>query len=144
MGAEDRPTLKSLEEKFDRVVSSIKTEVDDLYETVYKGNGKPSLVTRVNAVEGKLRGLREQMNERFDHLNTQHSLKFDSLHQKLENKFARLEGFVEQKFSSMEDVIKELADIRKIDRTGTWQFKAAVVTAIAAVIGAMITFFINS
>ena len=60
MGDNEDTTLKGLESLY----KAMKLEVDDLYETVYKGNGKPSLVTRVNSVEGKLRGMREQMEER--------------------------------------------------------------------------------
>tara|TARA_Y100000310_G_C20364056_1_gene660330 strand:+ start:200 stop:634 length:435 start_codon:yes stop_codon:yes gene_type:complete len=144
MGGSEDTTLKGLEERLESLYSAMKLEVDDLYETVYKGNGKPSLVTRVNSVEGKLRGMREQMEEKFVHLDTQHALKFDSLHQKLENKFARLEGVLEQRFSNMEDIVKELVEVKKIDRTGSWQFKAAIITALAAVAATLLSFFIKS
>ena len=114
-----------------------------MYETVYKGNGKPSLVTRVNTVEGKLTGLREQMAERIEHLSTENSLKFDSLHQKIENKFGRLEGWMETKFSTMDEILKGMIETRKVDRAGGWQLKAAIVTAIAAVIGAAVSLLIR-
>lgn len=140
MGDNEDTTLKGLESLY----KAMKLEVDDLYETVYKGNGKPSLVTRVNSVEGKLRGMREQVEEKFTHLDTQHALKFDSLHQKLENKFARLEGVLEQRFSNMEDVVKDLVEVKKIDRTGSWQFKAALITAGAALAATLISFFLKS
>ena len=66
--------LSRLEKSVEETLDHIKREVDDLYETVYKGNGHPSLVTRVNSVEGKLRGLREQMDEKIEQLSREHSL----------------------------------------------------------------------
>ena len=135
----DDSAANQLEERLESELKKIKNEVDDLYETVYKGNGKPSLVTRVNTLEGKLTGLREQMAERIEHLSTENSLKFDSLHQKIENKFDRLEGWMETKFTSMDEMMKGMIETRRIDRTGGWQLKAAVITAIAAVIGTAIS-----
>ena len=143
MSTRDDNAAEQLEERFESELKKIKNEVDDLYETVYKGNGKPSLVTRVNTVEGKLTGLREQMAERIEHLSTENSLKFDSLHQKIENKFGRLEGWMETKFSTMDEILKGMIETRKVDRAGGWQLKAAIVTAIAAVIGAAVSLLIR-
>lgn len=133
--------LHKIEKRIDFELDKIRKEVDDLYETVYKGNGSPSLVTRVNSVEGKLRGLREQMDEKISHLSRENSLKFDSIHQKLESKFGRLEGWIETKFNSMESVIKTNLEKDKIDRTGKWQVRAALLAGMAAIIGAIFTIF---
>jgi hypothetical protein len=133
--------LDRLEQKLINELTTIKREVDDLYETVYKGNGSPSLVTRVNSVEGKLRGLREQMDEKIAHLSKENSLKFDSLHQKLESKFGRLEGWIETRLSSLEQIMRADVETRKIDQTGGWQLKVALVTAAAAVTAALVTYF---
>ena len=141
---ENDKVISSLEKKLDKSLEAIRLEVDDLYETVYKGNGKPSLVTRVNEVEGKIKGLREQMNEKFAHQSAEHSLKFDTLHQKLENKFGRLEGWIETKFNSMEEIMKTVRGNQTVQQAGSWQFKAAIVTAGAAIIGAVITYVVNS
>lgn len=132
--------LDRLEEKLNSELNKLKHEVDDLYETVYKGNGSPSLVTRVNSVEGKLRGLREQMDEKISHLSKEHALKFDSIHQKLESKFGRLEGWIETKFSSMENTVRSIGEHSKIDRTGGWQIKIAMIGFMSALIGAIIVY----
>ena len=133
--------LEKLENRIEDELDKIRKEVDDLYETVYKGNGHPSLVTRVNSVEGKLRGLREQMDEKISHLSRENSLKFDSIHQKLESKFGRLEGWIETKFSSMESMMKANVDRDRMNLRGTWQLKAALATGIFAVIAALIAYF---
>ena len=135
--------LAKIEKRLMNELNNIKKEVDDLYETVYKGNGHPSLVTRVNSVEGKLRGLREQMDEKISHLSRENALKFDSIHQKLESKFGRLEGWIETKFSSMESMLRTVTESNRANTAGSWQFKAAVVTAAAAVIGTCVAYFLK-
>lgn len=135
--------LYNLEKQLEQELRTIRNEVDDLYETVYKGNGQPSLVTRVNGVESKLRGLREQMDEKISHLAREHNLRFDSIHQKLESKFGRLEGWIETKFENMEGMMKTMVERQRIDRTGGWQFKAALLTAAAAIIATILTYFLK-
>lgn len=132
--------VEKLERQLNSELDKIRKEVDDLYETVYKGNGHPSLVTRVNSVEGKLRGLREQMDEKISHLSREHALKFDSIHQKLESKFGRLEGWIETKFSIMENMMREITEHSKIDRRGGWQLKVAIITATTALIGTLLAY----
>ena len=133
--------LTQLERKISKELSDIKTEVDDLYTTVYKGNGSPSLLTRVTSVEGKLRGLRENMDEKINHLAKENSLKFEALHQKLESKFGRLEGWIETKLSGIEHMIRTMVERDKAETAGKWQLKAALVMGVAAIAGAVITYF---
>jgi RNA processing factor Prp31 len=133
--------FNNLERKLFDELHNIKKEVDDLYETVYKGNGSPSLVTRINSVEGKLRGLREQMDEKITHLSKENSLKFDSIHQKLESKFGRLEGWIETRFSGMEDLIKNNKEFSNTQVTETWKFRVALVTAVAGILTTIIAYF---
>ncbi len=137
------PSLLKLEEKIESELDTIKREVDDLYSTVYKGNGSPSLVTRVNSVEGRLRGLREQMDEKIAHLSRENALKFDSIHQKLESKFGRLEGWIETKFNAIESMMRTISDQERIDRTGSWQLRAAVIGGMSALIAACIAYFLK-
>ena len=147
MSDEDKKTkcidINKLEEKIEHDLDKIRKEVDDLYETVYKGNCHPSLVTRVNSVEGKLRGLREQMDEKISHLSKENNLRFDSIHQKLESKFGRLEGWIETKFNAMESMMRTMTDQDKIDRTGSWQLKAAVVGGFSALVAAILAYFLK-
>lgn len=138
---DDCRDLGKLEKRIEDELDKIRKEVDDLYETVYKGNGHPSLVTRVNSVEGKLRGLREQMDEKISHLSREHSLKFESIHQKLESKFGRLEGWIDTKFNSMESILRTVTEQNKIDRTGGWQLKTAVIGGVIAIVGSLIAYF---
>lgn len=135
--------LTKLEKRIEDELDKIRKEVDDLYETVYKGNGHPSLVTRVNSVEGKLRGLREQMDEKISHLSRENTLKFDSIHQKLESKFGRLEGWIETKFNSMETMLQTAVARQHIDQKGSWQMKTAVIGGVVAIAGSIIAYFLR-
>lgn len=142
MSTDDEKTkLNRLEKQISSEISSIKQEVDDLYRTVYKGNGHPSLVTRVSDIEGKLRGLRENIDEKISHLNKETTLKIDGIHQKLESKFGRLEGWIETKFSGLEHTIRLVTEQRRINLSGGWQLKAALITALAAVAVGLLTYF---
>ena len=133
--------INDIEKKLFNELYNVKKEVDDLYQTVYKGNGTPSLVTRVNSVEGKLRGLREQMDEKITHLSKENSLKFDSIHQKLERKFGRLEGWIETRYSGMEVLIRSMSEKNNLNTTVTWKYRTALITAAAAIVSALIAFF---
>tara|TARA_R110002110_G_scaffold170694_2_gene372837 strand:+ start:306 stop:785 length:480 start_codon:yes stop_codon:yes gene_type:complete len=130
-------------------LSDMKNEIDDLYQTVYKGNGTPSLVTRMVSAETKLQDLRDVIDEKISNLSEQNTLKFESLHEKLENKFGRLEGWIESRLGNMEkdmknitsmltDVSERVMEAKQIDRAGGWQMKAAAISAVAAFITAAI------
>lgn len=135
---------QTLQQRLDIELRKMKNEVDDLYETVYKGNGRPSLVTRVNSIEGELRGLRDTMEQKVEHLSTEYGLRFEQLHQKIENKFGRLEGLMDSRFEGIDTLLNSLIDTRKAKITGSWQLKAAVITACAALIGAVLTILGNN
>jgi phage host-nuclease inhibitor protein Gam len=125
----------NIEERLEGELRKIRHEVDDLYETVYKGNGVPSLVTRANNMESKLSGLREIMNDKISHISSENALRFESINQKIDNKFTRLEGWIETKISGVEVILHSLSTDKKIDRTGGWQLKAALITAGVAIAG---------
>ena len=135
--------LARLEKQISNEIRSIKREVDDLYQTVYKGNGHPSLVTRVSDIEGKLGGLRDHVDEKLNHMNRETNLKIDSIHQKLESKFGRLEGWIETKFSGLEHTIRLMTENKRMVIAGSWQLKAAMITALAAIAAATLTYFNN-
>lgn len=127
--------IKSISEE----ISKMKHEIDDLYETIYKGNGKPSLVTRTNNMEAKLSGLRESMEDKISHISSENALRFESINQKIDSKFTRLESWIDQKMNGVETLLRNIENVKKIDRTGSWQMKAALITAAAAIMGLIIS-----
>lgn len=135
----DKYIACNIEERLEGELSKIRSEVDDLYETVYKGNGVPSLVTRANNMESKLSGLREIMNDKISHISTENALRFESINQKIDSKFTRLEGWIETKLSGVESILHSMSADKKIDRTGGWQLRAALITATVAVAGIVAT-----
>lgn len=133
-------STEAIKQRLDTELRKIKNEVDDLYETVYKGNGKPSLVTRVNSIEGQLGGLRDTMEQKVEHLSTEYGLRFEQLHQKIENKFGRLEGLMDSRFEGLDGLLKNVLDTRKARIAGSWQFKASMITALGALIVGVLTY----
>ena len=145
-------TDEEVDRKIKEELETIRSEVNDLYTTVYKGNGTPSLVTRMQSVEGRITGLKSRMEERLDHINKENNLRFESIHDKLENKFGRLEGCIETRF---EDLVKDLAQVSKtmqsltervyedknVDRAGRWQVRAAIITAAVSLIAGLMMYF---
>jgi len=142
-------SLDDVEKLLRDELEDIKLEVNDLYKTVYKGNGTPALTTRISTAEGKIRGLRETMDEKINHITRENTLKFDSIHEKLESKFSRLEGRIDSKFEDLEKDISLLAGSvrdmaalvnksKDVDRAGAWQLKAATLTAGISLIAAVV------
>lgn len=129
----------NIEQRIENELRKIRHEVDDLYETVYKGNGTPSLVTRTNSLESKLHGLRELMNDKITHISSENALRFESINQKIDSKFARLEGWIDTKLGNVESMIMNIQSNKKIDRTGGWQLKTALITAGVALVGMVVT-----
>jgi len=135
---DDANKCPSEKDELQSTLRSIQIEIDDLYKTVYKGNGQPSLVTQTVSLEGKLRGLRESFSEKFEHLHSENMLKFDALNATLENKFIRYETYVDSKFSHIENLIKMRMDDDRADRassrSGVWAIRAALIAAAIATI----------
>ena len=147
-------TISELDEKISTKLEILKSEVDDLYKTVYKGNGKPSLLTQVSATEGKLKGFRERferdlskhetyINDKLEAMSKETTLKFDSLHQKIENKFGKYEGWAEGKFNNLENLIKLDLSNKQTDRAGNWSVRAALISGIIAIVTVATTLIFN-
>lgn len=133
---------------------SIKKEIDDLYKTVYKGNGTPSLVTKANSAEQQINQIRENIDDKFAAAHQENSLRFNSIEDKLESKFGRLEGWFASQFKSFEHDIKasnqlirdmkdDVDEYRKGEQSGKWQLRAAAITALAGIITAAVAIFFN-
>lgn len=135
---DDTKKCPSEVDELQSTLRSIQIDLNDLYKTVYKGNGHPSLVTQTASLEGKLRGLRESFSEKFEHIQSENMLKFDALNASLENKFIRYETYVDSKFSHIENLIKMRMDDDRADRassrSGVWVIRAALITAAIAMI----------
>ena len=134
--------------KIQNQLATLKSETDDLYQTVYKGNGHPSLVTQAISMEGKLRGFKEAVEDKFDFLKNENKLKFDSLHAKIENKFGKHEGYVDSKFKHLEDLLKMRIDEDRLEtqaqRSGKWAIRASMTAAIIAAITSIIVVILNN
>ena len=79
------------------------------------------------------------MNDKITHISSENALRFESINQKIDSKFARLEGWIDTKLGNVESMIMNIQSNKKIDRTGGWQLKTALITAGVAIVGIIVT-----
>jgi len=136
------------------VIKQIKADVNDIYKTVYQGNGKPSIITQLSSLETRLTteydSIKNQLselsqdiklrivdsiniaNDRCRSSEENYHLKLKNLNNEIELKFKNITDVVNEKFNSISYQIKQEFDKRKIDSAGLWNFKVALTTSLLA------------
>jgi len=137
-------------ESIEFMLNELRKEVDDLYKTIYKGNGSPALTTRVTNLEGKLKGLRERLDEKTQHIIESHQTKFDAINDKIESKFSRLEGWMDGQINPLRndivennELIKELRAQTISTTRGSTAVKAAIITGVAGILSTVLYLIIK-
>jgi coproporphyrinogen III oxidase-like Fe-S oxidoreductase len=110
-------------EPLSKDVKRIQDEVDDLYKTIYKGNGSPSLVSQSLKMDNSLKSLQENLDT-----------KIDGLENEMRLRIVEITNLLNEKFKNLEQQITYEFDHRKINKVGSWKFKVAVVSAVTAFI----------
>jgi len=135
-------------------LKQLKADVSSIYKTVYQGNGKPSIITQLAGFESRLTTENELLkrqitelsqdirlrivdsvniaNDRCKSTEENFDLKIKNLDKEIELKFKNITDVVNEKFNSIAYQIKQEFDKRKIDSTGSWNFKVAIITSILA------------
>jgi len=89
-------------------INKLKTDLEGIFKTLYKGNGTPALVTQVAKLEQQITNLDE----------------------KLENKFDHITEVVTEKFSHLAETIQSEFHESKSQKEKKWNLKTAVLTSI--------------
>jgi len=89
-------------------ISKLKSDLENIYKTLYRGNGTPALVTQVVKLEEQIK----------------------SLDEKLENKFDHITEVVTEKFNHLADQIHKEFNNNDVIKKGKWGFRTAISTAI--------------
>lgn len=113
----------------------IKTEVDDLSKTVFKGNGKPAIITQLSDMQGKLKSHHEQINMRLEAVDE----KMDGLQREIELKFKNVTDVVTERFNNLAAQITGEFGRRQAETSSMWNFKTAVTTSVIAAIVSIAT-----
>jgi len=112
--------VKSRESVVDRrVVTRLVEDVKELHKTVYQGNGKPSLVTQVTALDASVKNLESNVNNKMDSLNTEMGLRIVDMTNLITERFKHLETRISYEFEQ-----------KKAGVEGTWKYRTAIMTAI--------------
>jgi len=112
-------------------VKRIESEVNELYKTVYKGNGSPSLVSQTIKFQNSI-----------DNLKTNLDQKIESLEEGMGLRIADITNLINEKFKHLELQIHHEFEAKKINVEGSWKMKVAVVSSITAIIASLVPPFI--
>lgn len=135
-------------------IKQLRADMSSIYKTVYQGNGKPSIITQIAGLESRLSTeheiLKKQIselsqdirlrivdavniaNDRCKTTEENFDLKIKNLDKEMELKFKNITDVVNEKFNSIAYQIKQEFDKRKIDSTGAWNFRVAIITGALA------------
>lgn len=101
--------------------ADVKKNVDKLLQTVFHGNGTPSILNQITKIEGRINTLEASQENRFNSLQNEMDLKFDNITEVVTEKFKNLSSLIESEFSE-----------RKTNSSNTWSFRTAVTTGLIA------------
>ena len=110
----------------------IEIEVNELYKTVYKGNGTPSLITQATSLEGKIKGVENNLNQ-----------KLDSIREEMRLNLTNITAVVNERFANLSHQITSEFEQKKIKMEGSWKIKVAVVSSIFALLASVLPALIN-
>jgi len=117
-------------------IDRVQSEVNELYKTVYKGNGSPSLVSQTMNLENKISNVEHSLNQ-----------KLDSMREEMKLQLHNITSIVNEKFFNLSNQITSEFEHKKIKMEGSWKIKVAVVSSIFALITSilptLLSFFKN-
>lgn len=109
-------------------VKKLQTEMSEVFKTLYQGNGKPSIITQLSELTGKMKSNHEQIETKIHHVDE----KIDSLEKEIELKFKNVTDVVTEKFNNITVQITGEFGRKRAESNNLWNFKTAVTTAILA------------
>jgi len=104
-------------------VRRIEMEVNELYKTVYKGNGAPSLISQAMSLEGKIKSVENNINQ-----------KIDSMREETRLQLLNITSVVNEKFTNLSHQISNEFEQKKVKMEGSWKLKIAVVSSVFALL----------
>lgn len=108
-------------------IDRVQSEVNELYKTVYKGNGSPSLVSQTMNLENKISNVEHSLNQ-----------KLDSMREEMKLQLHNITSIVNEKFYNLSNQITSEFEHKKIKMEGSWKLKVAVVSSIFALLASIL------
>ena len=135
-------------------IKQLQDDVQQVYKVVYQGNGKPSILTQLSNLEGKLKSHHESLgaqiedldseiktrtgdlvnfvNDKIKNIDNNFDVKIDNLEKEMELKFKHITEVVTERFNNISTQIASEFGRRNTEVTGTWNFKTALTTSALA------------
>jgi len=113
-------------------VAVIKKDVEKLTQTVFHGNGSPSVINQITKLDGRLNHLETIQEERFDNLQNEMDLKFANITEIVTEKFKNLSNLIESEFKTRGV---------KIDKA--WNHRTAIITSLIASGTSILVIFVS-
>jgi hypothetical protein len=107
-------------------------EVNELYKTVYKGNGTPSLISQALSLEGRIKGVENNLNQ-----------KLDSMHKEMNLQLINITSVVNEKFTNLSHQITSEFEQKKIKMEGSWKIKVAIISSVCALLASFLPAVLN-
>ena len=115
-------------------IKRIEIEVNELYKTVYKGNGTPSLISQTLSLENRIDSVENNLNQ-----------KLDSIHKEMNLQLINITSVVNEKFTNLSHQITDEFEHKKIKMEGSWKIKVAIISSVCALLAsflpAVLSFF---
>jgi len=113
-------------------IRRIEVEVNELYKTVYKGNGTPSLISQALSLEGRIKGVENNLNQ-----------KLDSMHKEMNLQLINITSVVNEKFTNLSHQITSEFEQKKIKMEGSWKIKVAIISSVCALLASFLPAVLN-
>jgi predicted nucleic acid-binding Zn-ribbon protein len=135
-------------------IKKLQDEVQQVYKAIYQGNGKPSIVTQLSNLEGKLKSHHETLesqienlegeikartgdlvnfvNDKVKNLDNNFDDKLVNLEKEMELKFKHVTEVVTERFNNISAQIASEFGRRNSENSNTWNFKTALTTSVLA------------
>ena len=112
--------------------NKLQKDMEHIYQTVYTGNGSPSLTNQVTKLDGRITTLSDKIDNKLDNLETEMRLKFINIAE-----------VVNEKFNNISYQIKQEFDKKRTENTHKWSFKTAITTSILASITSIVVILLT-
>ena len=116
---------------YEIVINELYKKIDDLERIIYRGNGKPALLTQINDLQHQINNLDQNVNTRFQAL-------LDTINAKFAHMNTQLTTYNNSIVNVDDKITQHIEDTGEINVNNN-NNKTAIIVAVIACIGSLIT-----
>lgn len=133
---------------YEATIKDIYDKVNELDRAIYKGNGKPALMTIINDLQHKVNSLDDNVNTRFKTLDQNVDTRFQALTDTINAKFAHINtqlttynGNVMEVDEKISQHIKDTGEMNMNANNNKTSVIVAVIACLGSVLASAVTIF---